>query len=103
MNAGFQYNRPLTDDFGLLLRLDYAHKGRKYWQVDNRQVQNPINLVDVRVGVENERWGLYFSGRNIFNEKYYSDYNPKAYSGSDTDIGFRAQPATWAVEAKVKF
>jgi len=103
MNAGFQYNRPLTDDFDLLLRLDYAHKGRKYWQVDNRQVQNPINLVDVRVGVENERWGLYFSGRNIFNEKYYTDYNPKAYSGSDTDLGFRAQPATWAVEAKVKF
>jgi iron complex outermembrane recepter protein len=102
-NAGFQYDVALSDSLNLLIRADYEHKGKKYWQVDNRDVQEPIDIVDVRVGVENDRWGIYLSGRNIFAEKYYTDFNPIAFSGLDTAIGFRAQPSTWAVEAKIKF
>lgn len=103
LNAGFQFDTPISGDMNLLARLDYQHRGRKFWQVDNRDVQEPVNLVDVRIGVESDSWGLYFSGRNIFGEKYYADFNPTAFSGLDTAIGFRGQPATWAIEAKIKF
>lgn len=103
LNAGFQYETPLTDDFNLLLRADYAHKDRKYWQIDNLDVQRPIDLVNARVAIKSDRWEFHFEGRNIFGEKYYSDFNPTAFSGLDTALGFRAQPTTWEVGAKVKF
>ncbi|WP_308910280.1 TonB-dependent receptor [Pseudokordiimonas caeni] len=103
LNAGFQYDVELTDTHNLMMRLDYEHRGKKYWQIDNLAVQEPVDLVDIRVGVETEGWGLYFTARNLLGEKYYTDYNPRAYSGLDTDIGFRAQPSTWAVEGKVRF
>ncbi|MBJ7440298.1 MAG: TonB-dependent receptor [Sphingopyxis sp.] len=102
-NAGFQYEHDITSDLNLLVRLDYQHRGKKYWQVDNVDVQEPLDLFDVRVGIEHDRWGLYVTGRNITGEKFYADFNPRAFSGLDHVIAFRGQPATWAVEAKVKF
>ena len=103
LNTGFQYKTPISDQLGFLARVDYQHRGKKYWQVDNRDVQAPVDLVDIRVGLENERWGLYVSGRNILGEKYYADFNPTAFSGLDTAIGFRGHPATWAISGKLVF
>lgn len=103
LNTGFQYKTPISDQLGFLARVDYQHRGKKYWQVDNRDVQAPVDLVDIRVGLENERWGLYVSGRNILGEKYYADFNPTAFSGLDTAIGFRGQPATWAISGRLAF
>lgn len=103
LNAGFQFDMPVSDSLNLLTRVDYQHRGKKFWQVDNRDVQEPVDLVDVRVGLEHDRWGVYFSGRNIFGAKYYSDFNPTAFSGLDVAIGFRGQPAVWAIEGKLKF
>lgn len=103
LNAGFQYEAPLTDELSFLARADYQHRGKKYWQVDNLDVQEPLDMIDLRAGIETDRWGLYVSGRNITGEKYYTDYNPRISSGLDIVVGFRGQPATWALEGKVKF
>ncbi|WP_230784399.1 TonB-dependent receptor [Citromicrobium bathyomarinum] len=102
-NLGFQYKAPISDTFDLLVRADYEHRGKKYWQVDNLDVQGPLNLLGARIGIENDRMGLFLSASNIFDEKYYADYNPKEFSGLTTDIGFLAQPSTWAIEATLKF
>ena len=103
LNLGAQYTRPVADDLRLVLRVDYKHNGKKYWQVDNVDVQRPINLVNIRVGLDGKNWSLYGFGRNILNVKYYADYNPSEFSGEPYDIGFRAQPATYGIEAKLKF
>lgn len=102
-NLGFQYKAPISDTFDLLVRADYEHRGKKYWQVDNLDVQGPLNLLGARIGIENDRLGLFLSASNIFDEKYYADYNPREFSGLTTDIGFLAQPSTWAIEATLKF
>ena len=102
-NLGFQYKAPISDTFDLLVRADYEHRGKKYWQVDNLDVQGPLNLLGARIGIENDRMGLFLSASNIFDEKYYADYNPREFSGLTTDIGFLAQPSTWAIEATLKF
>ena len=102
-NLGAQYARPVAGDLNLVLRADYQHISRKYWQVDNVDVQKPINLVNLRAGFDGPRWALYGFGRNILNVRYYADYNPGNFAGLPYDIGFRAQPATYGVEAKLKF
>lgn len=102
-NLGFQYNAALTDNLDLLLRGDWELRGDRFWQIDNLDVQDPIDLVSFRVGVENDRFGLFFSANNILGEQYYADFNPANFAGLTEDIGFRAQPSTWSLEATVKF
>lgn len=102
-NLGFQYKAPITNTLDVLLRAQWEHRGNKYWQLDNIDIQDPIDLLGVRVGVENDRFGLFFTADNILGEEYYADYNPANYAGLTEDIGFRAQPSTWAIEATVKF
>ena len=102
-NFGFQYDAALTDDLDLLIRGDWELRGQKYWQIDNVDVQDAIDLVSLRVGIENDRFGLFFSADNILGEAYYADYNPANFAGLTEDIGFRAQPSTWSIEATVKF
>lgn len=103
LNLAAQYTRPVTDTLDLVLRADFKHNARKYWQVDNVDVQRAINLVNLRAGFDGKHWALYGFGRNVFNVKYYADYNPRNFSGLPYDIGSRAQPATYGVEAKLKF
>ena len=105
LNAGFQFRQPIADDLSLFLRMDYEHRGKKYWQIDNRDVQGPLDLINARVGVEGESWGLYLWGKNLTDEKYYADYNPREFSGHllGLDLGFLAQPRTYGIEGRVRF
>jgi iron complex outermembrane receptor protein len=103
LNLAAQYTTPIANDLNFVARADFKHNARKYWQIDNVDVQRPINIVNLRAGVDGKHWSLYGFGRNIFNVRYYTDYNPGNFSGSPYDTGFLAQPATYGVEAKVKF
>lgn len=103
LNIGSQYRYPVYEDIHVFLRVDYERRGKRYWQVDNLDVQDPLNLLDFRVGFETDRWGVYAWGRNITDEVYYTDYNPNAFSGLGFDIGFLAQPATYGAEARIRF
>ena len=104
LNAGFQYRFPIQDDLNGMLRVDYEHRGNKYWHVDNLAVQESLDLVDARAGVEGDNWGVYVWAKNLTDEDYYTDYNQVAFSGLGFyDIGFRAQPRTYGVEGKFKF
>lgn len=103
LNANAQYTTALTDMADLVLRVDYQRSGKRYWQLDNSDIQRPINLVNARAGVDMGRVKLFVWGRNLLNKRYYADYNPAAFSGQAYDIGSRAQPRTYGVEAKVSF
>lgn len=103
LKAGFQYDQPLGDDLLGTVRLDYAHEGKEYWQVDNRAVQKPLDLLDARAGVELDPWGVYIWGKNLTDERYYEDYNPAKFSGLPYDIGSLAEPRTYGLEVTAHF
>lgn len=102
-NAGLQYEWALGGDWSALARLDWERQGDKYWQIDNADVQGPIDLVNLRFGVRSQNWSLFLSGRNVLDEEYYADFNPREYSGMDIDIGSRARPRVWAIELRRDF
>ena len=103
LKAGFQYEHSLGEGMQGTLHVDYTHDGKQYWQVDNRAVQKPLNLLDARAGVEFAPWGIYVWGRNLTNERYYEDYNSAKFSGLPYDIGSLAEPRTYGVELTAKF
>jgi len=103
LNLGSQYRFPVINDIFAFMRVDYERRGERFWQVDNLDVQDPLNLLSFRAGFETDRWGLYAWGRNITDEDYYTDFNPTEFTGLGFDIGFRGQPATYGVEARIRF
>jgi iron complex outermembrane receptor protein len=102
-NAGLQYTPELGDNIKGLFRVDWQHIGKKYWTSDNKFVQNPYDLVNLRVGADFGQLGIYAFSKNLLNSKYYTDYYPSKYSGLDVDIGFRGMPRSYGVEASMKF
>jgi len=102
-NASAQYTADLSDGSKMIARVDYQHIGRKYWGADNADVQRSYDLVNVRFGFERGAYGIFAFGRNIGGAKYYSEYISSKYSGLDVDLGYRGQPATYGVEARVTF
>ena len=102
-NFGAQYRTSLTDTWALRARFDLEHRGKKYWQVDNLDVQDSLNLLGARIGLESESWSVVVWGENLTDEEYYTDYNPAEFSGSATDIGFPSQPRTYGVDLRFNF
>ncbi len=103
LNVALQYNRPVTADLEAMFRVDFEHRGDKNWQVDNVAVQEPVDLLNLRLGIENERFGIYFWGKNLTDEEYYMDYNSIEFTGLDVDIGYLAPPLSFGVEGSYRF
>lgn len=102
-NVGGQYVQPLKSGVDLVFRADYEYQGDKYWQIDNLDVRDPINLLSLRAAVEGEGWTLALWGRNLLDEEYYADFNPSEYAGAPFDLGFQARPQTYGVELRYDF
>ena len=102
-NLGAQYTTELSDALSVRARFDLEHRGKKYWQVDNLDVQDAYQLLGARVGLEGKVWSVVLWGENLRDEEYYTDYNPAEFSGSNTDIGFPSQPRTYGVDLTFNF
>jgi iron complex outermembrane receptor protein len=100
---GTEYRGPLTSTVTWFGRADLQLYGKKYWQIDNHEVQDPKNYLNLRLGVESGRWSAYLWGKNVTNTRAYSEYNPRAFSGLTVDIGYLVQPATYGADVRVKF
>ncbi|MFW7267650.1 TonB-dependent receptor [Gluconacetobacter sp. Hr-1-5] len=103
LNVALQYERRLWRDLNGFVRGDFEHRGHEYWQVDNLNVQSQINLVNARLGLKWGNYSVYVWGKNLTNEQYFEDYNPKAFSGAAYDLGWLAEPRTYGVEARASF
>jgi len=103
VTASVQYQHELADGWDGLIRLDYEYQDKKYWQIDNVNVQNPLSLLSGRVGVSHGGYGVYLWGRNLTSARYYEDYNPSRWSGLPYDIGSLAEPRAYGVEVQARF
>jgi iron complex outermembrane recepter protein len=96
-NAGVQYRYPLAGGgMNLLARADYQRIGRTWWEPDNVTVRNPVNLLDMRLGVESDRWSVVGWVRNAHDREYNAEYSPGGFV-------FKALPRRWGVDFAMNF
>lgn len=100
--VGAEYRAALTDKLNWFARADLQHFGKKYWQIDNAAIQDPKNYLNLRLGLEEGRWSAYLWGKNVTNTRAYSEYNPRAFSGLNVDIGYLVPPATYGIDVRVR-
>lgn len=85
------------------VRLDYDRWGKRYWQTDNVDVRDPVDMLDVRVSVSNERWTLTAWGRNVLDEFYWQDFNSARFGAPGVDLGSAGQPDTYGLDLRYHF
>jgi iron complex outermembrane receptor protein len=102
---GAQYEWALPAGAKVTARADLEHRSKRYWQADNVDIQPALDLLNLRLSYAGagDRWTMSLWGKNVTNEAYYTDVNAPRFSGLPYTIGWRAQPHTFGVDAKLRF
>ncbi len=106
VNVGAEYRAPLSSGIDGLVRVDYNRIGDTTFTIpfsapelilDAVPVQrDPVDLVNLRGGIEGENWSLMAWAKNLFDEEYNTEYSPGGFL-------FKAQPRRWGVDLTVRF
>jgi len=94
-NLGAQYVVPVGE-LDLAFRVDYRHTGRTWWEPYNLTSRDPIDLVDARVWLGNDRWTATLWGKNVTDEEYNQEFSPGGFL-------FRALPIRYGIEFQYTF
>jgi iron complex outermembrane receptor protein len=96
INAGFQVHEPIGDGLNGVLRMDYQMIGRTWWDPYNVTSRDPVNLLDLRAGIEGERWTVTAWSKNLTNKIYNEEFSPGGFL-------WRALPRRYGVDFTLKF
>ena len=103
INLGSQLEFPVSNTLDGTLRVDFERRGDKYWHPDNVDVMDPVNLLNLRIGIEAENWSLTLWGRNLTDEFYFEDFNAQAFTGLPWNIGFAARPRSYGIDFRYDY
>jgi iron complex outermembrane recepter protein len=101
-SIGSQLEVPLGALTGTV-RVDYGRWGKKYWHPDNIDVRDPVNMLDLRISVGNDRWTASAWGRNVLDEFYWQDFNAVEFGAPGVDLGSPSSPDTYGLELRYQF
>jgi iron complex outermembrane recepter protein len=96
INAGFQIHQPLADGVNGVLRLDYQMIGRTWWDPYNLTSRDPVDLLDLRAGLEGNRWSLTAWSKNLTNKLYNAEFSTGGFL-------WRAPPRRYGLDFTYKF
>jgi iron complex outermembrane recepter protein len=99
INLGGVFRYPM-EVFGMntdgVVRIDYQKIGDTWWDPGNLSVRSPVDLVDVRVGLDLEdNWSLMLWAKNALDEEYNSEFSPGPAPGAH--FLFKAPPRRYGV------
>jgi len=106
INAGAQYRQPLTDSLSATVRLDFNELGRTWWDPYNVTSRDPVDLVDLRLGLEAAKWSVTLWSKNLTDARYNAEFSPgNTNADGSHGAGFlwRALPARYGVDLIYRF
>jgi iron complex outermembrane receptor protein len=70
-------------------------------------VRDPVDLVNLRIGVEQGAWTLTAWARNLFDHEYNAEWSPGPQffpnPGQTNNFVFKALPRVWGVDFVYRF
>lgn len=109
VNLGAQYRRALPAGRGLrfFIRPDFEIIGDTYWYPDNFTVRDPVELLNLRIGIGTDAWTLTAWSKNLTDEEYNAEWSPGPMffpnPGYTNNFVFKAQPRVWGVDFTYRF
>jgi len=97
-NLGAQYQRELFDGIDVMIRVDYNRIGPTTFVIPVPAAgepvpiqRDPVDLVDLRAGVQGADWSVTFWAKNLFDTKYNTEYSTGGFL-------FKGQPMRWGID-----
>lgn len=87
--VGGQYTHALANGWILTPSVDFSGRGRQYWYIDNVNEAPDLFLLNAALVVNaNASWKAVLSVKNLFDRKWYSDYESQRQTGLFTDVAW---------------
>lgn len=108
LNVGLQYIRPIGSlEFVGGIDAQWVDDQQVHVNLDPRGEIDAYTMLDARIGIEGDNWGLALLGKNLLNEEIisYSANMPLSEQlfSTNTYYSFLRRPRTLALEATFKF
>ena len=103
LNLSAQHTKPLKDGLNLISRIDYEHRDKTYWTLDNLDTQPAYDLTNLSVGLEGERWATRLYINNVFDEDYIEWFFAARFIGLPADIAWPSKPRQAGIEFSLRY
>jgi len=109
VNLGAQLRVPFgtAGAYEFFIRPDFRIIGDTWWYPDNFTKRDPVELLDLRTGIETESWSLVAWSKNLTDEDYNAEWSPGPMffpnPGYTNNFVFKAPPRTWGVDFTYRF
>ncbi len=101
LNIGAQYDHPINDRLNFFARVDDDLTGPTTFVIPvlsepHPIARDPLNLVDLRLGLEQDNWRFTLWSKNLFDTKYNVEYSTGGFL-------FKGEPLQWGFDLSKKF
>ena len=109
VNLGLQYRRDLATQNGLsaFVRTDIEAIGPTWFYPDNYTERDPVELVNLRAGIDSDSWSATVWVKNATDEEYNAEWSPGPQffpnPGYTNNFVFKALPRRWGVDLTYRF
>ncbi|NCF15375.1 MAG: TonB-dependent receptor [Gammaproteobacteria bacterium] len=103
VNFSLQHTASLSGDLDLVSRLDYEHRGKTYWTLDNVDTQSAYNLTNLSFALEKEHWSARLYVNNLFDEEYIEWFFARRFIGLPADIAWPSKPRQVGLEFSLRY
>ena len=102
-NLGLQHTAALSAAMDLVSRLDYEHRDRTYWTLDNLDTQEAYDLVNLSFSLEREKWTTRLYVNNLLDEQYIEWFFGARFIGLPADIAWPSKPRQAGFEFSLRY
>jgi len=103
LNFGLQHEKPLSNELNFVSRLDYEHRGKTYWTLDNVDTQSAYDLANLSFALERERWSTRLYINNLLDEDYIEWFFAARFIGLPADIAWPSAPRQVGLEFSIRY
>jgi len=103
LNLGLQHTAALSNSLGLVSRLDYEHRARTYWTLDNLDTQAAYDLVNLSFSLERDKWAARLFVNNLLDEEYIEWFFAARFIGLPADIAWPSAPRQVGLEFTYRY
>lgn len=103
LNLALQHTQPLGDGLDLVSRLDFEHRDKTYWTLDNLDTQSAYDLTNLSFELGNDRSQTRLFVNNLFDEDYIDWFFAARFIGLPADIAWPSAPRQVGLEYSIRF
>jgi iron complex outermembrane receptor protein len=103
MNFGLQHTKSLANDLNFVSRLEYEHRGKTYWTLDNADAQSAYDLVNFSIALEKEKWSTRLYANNLLDEDFIEWFFAARFIGLPADIAWPSAPRQVGLEFSLRY